>query len=338
MRCYQSILVHFARLVATRHQAEIGADVARPTKALGIIDGGREGERSELADAGNGHQPAACAGSPGHLLHVGIDCRDSRKHGSSRPDEAAHGRRQAVDSFACLQRLFDEGGALFGVSQGAPVAIAYAVRHAERVSRLVLCGGFAQGWRKRGNASEVARAEASIILIREGWGHDNPAARQMFTSLIIADATREEMEWMNELERQSASPETAIRLFQVIGDIDVMDLLPHLSVPVLLLHSRGDARVPFEHGRQLAQTIPNACLVPLESKNHLILSHEPAFARFLDEVLSFLDEPDGDAPIDRPVGSATNASNANQLTGSRLPRAIQDRHCRSLGERRVGKA
>jgi pimeloyl-ACP methyl ester carboxylesterase/DNA-binding winged helix-turn-helix (wHTH) protein len=185
--------------------------------------------------------------------------------------------------------------ALLGVSQGAPVAIAYAVRHPERVSRLVLSGGFARGWRKRGNASEVARAEASIVLIREGWGQDNPAARQMFTSLIIADATREEMQWMSELERQTASAETVIRLLRVIGDIDVTDLLPQLSVPVLVLHSRGDARVPFEQGLELAQTIPDARFVPLESKNHLILSHEPAFARFLDEMCSFLEEADGGA-------------------------------------------
>jgi pimeloyl-ACP methyl ester carboxylesterase len=183
--------------------------------------------------------------------------------------------------------------ALFGVSQGAPVAIVYAVRHPERVSRLVLSGGFAQGWRMRGNASEVARAEASIVLIREGWGQDNPAARQMFTSLIIADATREETRWLNELERQSASPETAIRLLEVIGDIDVTDLLPRLAVPVLLLHSREDARVPFEHGLKLAQAIPNARLVPLESKNHLILSHEPAYPRFVEEICGFLDEADG---------------------------------------------
>lgn len=180
--------------------------------------------------------------------------------------------------------------ALFGISQGAPIAIAYAVRHPERVSRLMLCGGFAQGWRRRGNAKDVARAEASITLIREGWGQDNPAARQMFTSLIIPDATLEEMQWLNDLERQSASPETAIRLLQVIGDIDVTDLLPKLSVPVLLLHSRGDARVPFEHGLMLARAIPNARFVPLESKNHLILSHEPAFGRLLEEICSFLDE------------------------------------------------
>jgi pimeloyl-ACP methyl ester carboxylesterase len=215
----------------------------------------------------------------------------------------------SFEAFVCdLEAVVDtlrlDRFALFGVSQGAPISIAYAVQHPERVSRLVLCGGFAQGWRRRGNASEVARAEASIVLIREGWGQDNPAARQMFTSLIIADATREESQWLNELERRSASPETAIRLLRVIGDIDVMDMLPQISVPVLLLHSRGDARVPFEHGIKLAQAIPNSRLVPLESKNHLILSHEPAFPRFVEEICGFLDEADanvGFTPTDRSV-------------------------------------
>jgi pimeloyl-ACP methyl ester carboxylesterase/DNA-binding winged helix-turn-helix (wHTH) protein len=188
--------------------------------------------------------------------------------------------------------------ALFGISQGASVAIAYAARHPERVSRVVLCGAFAQGWRKRGNAADVARAQASITLIREGWGQDNPAARQMFTSLIIPDATLEEMRWLNDLESQSASPETAMRLLEVVGDIDVTDLLPKLAVPVLVLHSRGDARVSFEHGLMLARAIPNARFVPLESKNHLILSHEPAFGRVLEEMGSFLDQ---DAKSAQPV-------------------------------------
>jgi pimeloyl-ACP methyl ester carboxylesterase len=136
------------------------------------------------------------------------------------------------------------------------VSIAYAVRHPARVSRLVLCGGFAQGWRRRGNAAEVARAEASVTLIRDGWGRDNPAARQMFTSLIVPDATLDEMRWFNELEQVSASAETAIRLLHVIGDIDVTALLPRVAVPTLVLHSRDDARVPFEHGLALARAIP----------------------------------------------------------------------------------
>ena len=156
--------------------------------------------------------------------------------------------------------------ALLGISQGAPVSIAYAVRHPERVSRLVLCGGFAKGWHKRGSATDVARAEASVTLIREGWGQDNPAARQMFTSLIVPDATHEEMLWFNELERISASAETASRLLRIIGDIDVTELLPRVDVPTLVVHSRGDARVPFEHGLMLAREIHDARFVALESK------------------------------------------------------------------------
>ncbi len=163
-----------------------------------------------------------------------------------------------------LETVVDELGlqrfALLGISQGAPVSIAYAVRHPERVSRLVLCGGFAKGWRRRGNAGEVARAEASVTLIREGWGQDNPAARQMFTSLIVPDATHEEMRWFNELERLSASADTAMRLLHVLGDIDVTELLPRVAVPTLVLHSRGDARVPFEHGQILARGIRDARL------------------------------------------------------------------------------
>ncbi len=169
------------------------------------------------------------------------------------------------------------------------MSIAYAVRHPERVLRLILCGGFAKGWRRRDVPADVARAEASVTLIREGWGQDNPAARQMFTSLIVPDATHEEMRWFNELERVSASADTAVRLLQVLGDIDVMELLPRVAVPTLVVHSRGDARVPFEHGLTLAQAIPNARLVALESKNHLILAHEAAWPRFIEEICAFVD-------------------------------------------------
>jgi pimeloyl-ACP methyl ester carboxylesterase/DNA-binding winged helix-turn-helix (wHTH) protein len=198
-----------------------------------------------------------------------------------------------------LETVVDELGldrfALLGVSQGAPVSIAYAVRHPERVSRLILSGGFALGWRKRGNAADVARAEASITLIRDGWGRDNPASRQMFTSLIVPNATLEEMRWFNDLERESASAETAIRLLHVIGDIDVVDLLPRVCVPTLVLHSRGDARAPFEHGLLLARSIPNARFVALDSKNHLILSHEPAWQQYVNELCGFLDQSDRSA-------------------------------------------
>ena len=207
-----------------------------------------------------------------------------------------------------LETVVDELGldrfALMGMSQGAPVSIAYAVRHPERVSRLILSGGFALGWHKRGNAADVARAEASIALIRDGWGRDNPASRQMFTSLIVPDATLEEMRWFNDLERESASAETAIRLLQVIGDIDVVDLLPRVCVPTLVLHSRGDARTPFEHGLTLARSIPNARFVALESKNHLILSHEPTWPDYVNELCGFLDTTDRSAHAQAAAGPA----------------------------------
>jgi pimeloyl-ACP methyl ester carboxylesterase len=175
-----------------------------------------------------------------------------------------------------------------GLSQGAAISIAYAVKHPERVSKLILCGGFVKGWRKRGDASEIARTEASITLIREGWGLDNPMARQMFTSLIVPGATIEEMRWFNDLQRITTSPENAIRMLREIGDIDITDLLPRLAAPALVMHSREDARVPYEHGLALARAIPNARFVALESKNHLILSHEPAWPHFVREISAFL--------------------------------------------------
>jgi DNA-binding winged helix-turn-helix (wHTH) protein/alpha-beta hydrolase superfamily lysophospholipase len=219
--------------------------------------------------------------------------------------------RLSFDAFVHdLETVVDALGlgrfALLGMSQGAPVAIAYAVRHPERVSRLILSGGFAQGWRRRGNAADIARAEASITLIRQGWGQDNPAARQMFTSLIVPDATLEEMRWFNDLERVSATPDNAIRLLHAIGDIDILELLPKVSVPTLVLHSRGDSRVPFEHGLLLARTIPNARFVALESRNHLLLSHEAAWPRYVNELCSFLKEPDATSGTSTPrKGSAS---------------------------------
>ena len=183
--------------------------------------------------------------------------------------------------------------ALFGNAQGAAVAIAYAVRHPERVSRLVLSGGYAQGWRARGNPAEIEGRKALLKLVRVGWGRDNPAFRQVFTSLMIPGATLEQAQWVNDLQRVSTSPENAARLLQAFGDIDVTQLLPRVAAPTLVLHSRGDAPCPFEQGLLLAREIPNARFVALESHNNVILSHEPSWGRFIHEVCAFLDENGG---------------------------------------------
>jgi class 3 adenylate cyclase/pimeloyl-ACP methyl ester carboxylesterase len=192
-----------------------------------------------------------------------------------------------------LEAVVDAAGidrfALLGISQGCAVSIAYAVRHPERVSHLVLLGGFAVGWKKRARTeAEKEAGEAMLTLMRVGWGQENPAFRQMFTSQFIPSATKELADWFNEFQRISSSPADAARNLLANGEADVSSLLSQIKVPTLVMHARHDARVPFESGRRLAAGIPGARFVPLESGNHIMLEGEPALARFLEELRSFL--------------------------------------------------
>jgi class 3 adenylate cyclase/pimeloyl-ACP methyl ester carboxylesterase len=179
--------------------------------------------------------------------------------------------------------------ALFGISQGCAISIAYAVRHPEQVSHLVLYGGFALGWKKRARtAAQKDQAAAMLTLMRVGWGQENAAFRQLFTSQFIPGATKEQADWFNELQRISVSPEMAARNREAIGEIDVTALLPRVSVPTLVLHARDDAVVEFEAGRRLAAGIPAARFVALTGRNHLFLDSEPAFGQFLEYTRAFL--------------------------------------------------
>jgi pimeloyl-ACP methyl ester carboxylesterase len=178
---------------------------------------------------------------------------------------------------------------LLGISQGGPVAIAYAIRHPEKVSHLILFGSFAAGWKAADLTDELRqKREAQVTLIRQEWHSKNPAIRQLWTTLCIPDAQPEEATSFNELQRQAATPELAGRMFEAIGELDVTSMLPELKVPVLVLHSKGDSIVPFEEGRRLASLIPGAKFVSLESRNHLLLRHEPAWPIFVGEVRRFL--------------------------------------------------
>jgi pimeloyl-ACP methyl ester carboxylesterase len=177
---------------------------------------------------------------------------------------------------------------LLGVSQGAAISVAYAVRHPERVRHLVLYGGFARGRRMRGSQQEIANSDAIATLMRQGWGQENPAFRQMFTSLFIPGATAEQMEWFNDLQRITTSPDNAVRLRHAVDLIDVTDLLPRVQSPTLVLHCRHDAVQPFEEGRRLAAGIPGARFVTLEGRNHVILPGDASWERFFEEVKAFL--------------------------------------------------
>lgn len=186
---------------------------------------------------------------------------------------------------------------LLGISQGASIAIAYAVRHPERVTHLIIHSGYARGRLKRSTTPEQREeAETMNKLAELGWGQENPAFRQFFTTQFIPGGTPAQHHWFNELERISTSPSNAGRFMRVFNEIDVEPLLCRVQCPTLVLHTTRDARVPFDEGRLIASGIPGARFVPLESGNHLLLESEPAWQRWLDEVRAFLPSTQSDDP------------------------------------------
>jgi pimeloyl-ACP methyl ester carboxylesterase/DNA-binding winged helix-turn-helix (wHTH) protein len=229
-----------------------------------------------------------------HLLRFLADGReliryDARGNGLSDWDvedisfEAFVRDLEAVVDAAGLERF-----SLFGASQGCAFSIAYAVKHPHRVDKLVLYGGFARGRRMRGSAIDEAQAEAMLTLMRTGWGQENPAFRQVFTSLFVPGGTPEQMDWFNELQRKTTSPENAVRIRLISDYMNVVELLPRVTTPTLVLHCRDDAIQPFGEGRFLAANIPGARFTGLEGRNHLILENDPGWPVFKQEIGAFL--------------------------------------------------
>lgn len=230
----------------------------------------------------------------GHLIE-GI----SRSRMLVRYDERGSGLSQwdveriDFDSFVeDLETVVDRVGLdrfpLLGISQGGAVSIEYAARHPEKVSQLILIGGYAAGWRQFAKPEEMAQREAVLTLVQHGWGEDNPVYRQLFSQTFYPDATGEEIAWFNDYQKQTASPESALRFLDIFSHIDVRDRLAAVQAPTLVIHSRGDQRVPMASGIELAATIPGATLVTLDSNSHVPLSREPAMARLVEAVQSFL--------------------------------------------------
>lgn len=191
---------------------------------------------------------------------------------------------EAVVEAAGLDRF-----SLFGLSQGCAMAVAYAVRHPDRVARLVLLGGYAQGWKHRGDPGGAVIRRAGIDMMRVGWGRDNPAVRQMFTTLYMPDAPPESQLWFSDLQRRTASAENAAATLDAYGDVDVTGLLAEVRAPTLVIHSRRDAGVPYEQGQMLAAGIPGARFATLDTANHILPATDPAWhdcARLIREFLA----------------------------------------------------
>lgn len=183
---------------------------------------------------------------------------------------------------------------LLGISQGGPVAIAYAVRHPERVSRLVLLGAFAQGRRKRARTpQELELAEARINMVRLGWGRPDATYRQIFVGRFLPEATQEQWRAFDELQQRSTSTENAWRFLDEFANIDVTVLAPKVTAPTLIMCARREPDNNFEQSRLLASLIPNSRLVPLDSANHLLPEHDPAWQHFLAHLDQFVLGPNG---------------------------------------------
>jgi pimeloyl-ACP methyl ester carboxylesterase/DNA-binding CsgD family transcriptional regulator len=259
-----------------------------------------------------------------HFALTRYDCRGcglSDREAANFSFEWGLADLEAVADAAGLKRF-----ALLGCCQGAGLAIAYAARHPERVSHLILYGAFARGRMKRNpSPQEVEEIETMLKLVELGWGRDNSAFRQVYTAVFIPDSKPEQYLWFSDLQRLSTSPDNAVRLIRGFDAMDVTGLMPQVQAPTLVLHADRDPRVPYAEGRLVASTIPKAEFVTLESRNHILLDHQPAWRQFFAEIARFA------------RSNAAGAADAEFLELTAREREVLDRIARGLDNDHIAK-
>jgi pimeloyl-ACP methyl ester carboxylesterase len=174
------------------------------------------------------------------------------------------------------------------MSQGVPVAVAYAARYPERVSHLILYGGPLRGALTLGDPSIDERVKLLRQLLKLGWAEPSHAFSRVFASLFVPQGSEEQFKWFDDLQRVCTSADNAVRFWDVCCTLDVSAIAQQVRTPTLVLHVEQDSVVPFEEARFTASRIPGARLVPLQSNNHILLENEPAFSKLLEEVSEFI--------------------------------------------------
>jgi pimeloyl-ACP methyl ester carboxylesterase/DNA-binding winged helix-turn-helix (wHTH) protein len=228
---------------------------------------------------------------------------DQRGSGLSNWNVSDFSFERTVQDFEELVDAADlEKFSILGGCQGAAVGIAYAVRHPERVTKLIINGTFANGWPAPGPGAQE-HLEAMLTLIRSGWGRDNPAFRQLWTTLFRPDADSTEAAWLNELQRISSSPENAARMMAEFPNIRVLDMLPKISCPTLVLHSREDGAVPVQEGKLIAARIRGSRFVELPSRSHMVAPGDAAWDQLVQEFAGFMGWPKASATQTAEVAS-----------------------------------
>ena len=225
-----------------------------------------------------------------HLAaHFQVIRYDLRGNGMSAWDDVDISFDRMVEDMECTIDVYGlDRVAIFGGSQGAAIAIAYAAQFPQKVSHLVLYGGYPRGRRRRGDPEAEAESKALVTLIRQGWARKNPAIRQQITAMLMPDATQDEAKWFNEFQRDCAPAENIAQFRKVFDEIDVSALLERVEAPTLILRNVGDAVAPLSEAKLMASRIRRSRLMTLNSENHMILENDPEFPRFLSSMVEFL--------------------------------------------------
>lgn len=284
--------IRFVGQVETRNAAALPA----PAEVQQVVRFCHSRDNIHVAFASLGTGPPFVK-APNWITHLGLDLEspvwghllreiasryqlvrhDTRGTGMSdwNPPELSF-ERMVEDLEAVVDALELARFPLIGLSQGGPIAIEYALRHPERVSRLVLHGAYGRGWRHRGPGARE-HGEIEFAMIRSGWGQPLSGFSVNFAADFVPGVEPERLRWLIQLQRQSATPENAHRILDAVGNIDILGRCAKLRVPTLVLHAASDRMVPYEEGVLLAAAIPDATFVRLESVNHITFEDEPAW-------------------------------------------------------------